>query len=436
MAPAPKIEVQQIVGKPQQAAQWQLQGTFEQRVADLLRGFVQRWQVIPPVRQITPRMDPSQDFVVQQGGANLVRVLNAFQTEEGTKFAEMMNDIYAIVPGLVSIIAPLRGNEATAVIREAGGVQVEAHDMSTGLKQTLILVTSLLTYPRNALILVEEPEIHLHAGSQRALLRFVKRMTRDQNHQFVLTTHSTIFAAFHTDAGSKPAASGTYLVEKRGGTSEIHLLTEGSELKHLKVVLGHENTDLFGYNAVLVVEGETEETAIPILARARDFDLIRRGVRIINIRGKGKTTRLQELLAFLKSSDTVPFIMLDGSDDVRTQVNDWVREGFVKRENAFIWDRDFEDCFDDSLLAKAVQQVTAADGDQVNVPPEELAKGRQEGKPVFAVLERFTYEKLAHGLSKPALGEKIAELLVAGGQSSTLTSPQKALDEILRTLEA
>ena len=427
IAPAQKIEVRQIGGKPQFAAQWELAGTFEQRIADLLRGFVQRWQVIPAVRQITPRMDPSQDFVVQQGGANLVRVLNAFQTEEGAKFAEMMSDVYAIVPDLVSITAPLRGNEATAVIREPGGVQVEAHDLSTGLKQTLILVTSLLTYPKNSLILVEEPEIHLHAGSQRALLRFVKRMTRDQDHQFLLTTHSTIFAEVSSDVS-------TYLVEKRGGTSGIHLLTEGSELKHLKEVLGHENTDLFGYNAVLVVEGETEETAIPILARARGLDLTRQGVRIINIRGKGKTTRLQQLLAFLKSSDTVPFIMLDGSDDVRTQVNDWVREGLVKPENAFIWDRDFEDCFDDSLLAKAVEQITAVTGEQVNVAPEELAQARQEGKTVFSVLERLSYEKLAHGLSKPALGEKLAELLGSEGQRSTLTPPQKALDEILHTL--
>jgi len=281
IAPAQKIEVRQIGGKPQFAAQWELAGTFEQRIADLLRGFVQRWQVIPAVRQITPRMDPSQDFVVQQGGANLVRVLNAFQTEEGAKFAEMMSDVYAIVPDLVSITAPLRGNEATAVIREPGGVQVEAHDLSTGLKQTLILVTSLLTYPKNSLILVEEPEIHLHAGSQRALLRFVKRMTRDQDHQFLFTTHSTIFAEVSSDVS-------TYLVEKRGGTSGIHLLTEGSELKHLKEVLGHENTDLFGYNAVLVVEGETEETAIPILARARGLDLTRQGVRIINIRGRAR----------------------------------------------------------------------------------------------------------------------------------------------------
>src|SRR5439155_23179557 len=99
----------------------------------------------------------------------------------------------------------------------------------------------------------------------------------------------------------------------------------------------------------------------------------------------GKTTRLQQLLAFLKSSDTVPFIMLDGSDDVRTQVNDWVREGLVKPENAFIWDRDFEDCFDDSLLAKAVEQITAVTGEQVNVAPEELAQARQEGKTVFSV---------------------------------------------------
>src|SRR2546428_4013297 len=204
IAPRQRVEGEQVGGL-QFAGQWPVQGTFEQRVGDVLRGFVQRWQVIPPVRQITPRMDPMQEVFVQQGGGNLVRVLNTLQVEEPTKFGEMMNDVYQIIPDLERITAPLRGNETTALIQEPGNVRVEARDISTGLQQTLILVASLLTYPRNSFVLIEEPEIHLHAGSQRALLRLIKRLTRSENHRFMITSHSTIFAEISDDVS-------TYLV--------------------------------------------------------------------------------------------------------------------------------------------------------------------------------------------------------------------------------
>ena len=50
----------------------------------------------------------------------------------------------------------------------------------------------------------------------------------------------------------------TLLVKKHEGISHIERLTEGTELRFLKY-LAHQNIDLFGFNAILIIEGQIEE---------------------------------------------------------------------------------------------------------------------------------------------------------------------------------
>lgn len=403
--------------------QWNMESrSFEEQVATHLRGYIRRWQVIPPYRQMSPRISPGQELSVQQGGGNLVRVLNAMQTEDPDRFVSLTRDIYKIVPGLTRITAPPRGNEVTTVIREPGDVEIEAKDASTGLQQILILVTSLLTFPRNTLIAIEEPEIHLHASSQRALLDLVKRLARDEGQQFVITTHSTIFAQTGDDIG-------TMLVEKRSGSSIARQLRESPELHDLKRILGHENSDLFGFNAVLVIEGDTEESALPILAESIGLDFARSGIKLVNIRGAGKTTRFEELLRYLKDSDTIPFVMLDNLPAVRGAVDDWIREGLVKPVNVFIWEKEFEDCFENSTVVTAFNEWARDEKLSISLRVEDLDRARRDST-VSNYLGRFVFEKAGRAVSKPGFGEKIARVLTSQATRPQKTPPEQALEKI------
>src|SRR5437773_6985770 len=366
--------------------------SFEQQVATHLRAYIRRWQVIPPNRQMSPRISPGQESIVQQGGGNVVRILNAMQTEDPDRFVALTRDIYKIVPGLTRITAPPRGNEVTTVIREPGDVEIEAKDASSGMHQILILVTSLLTFPRNTLIAIEEPEIHLHALSQRTLLALVRRLTREEEHQFVITTPSTIGAQTCDDIG-------TVLVEKRSGSSTARQLLESPELHDLKRLLGHENSDLFGFNAVLVIEGDTELSSLPIIAESIGLDFARSGIKLINIRGAGKTTRIEELLRFLKDSDTTPFVMLDNLPEVQRITAGWVRAGMIKAENLFIWEKDFEDCFDNSPIVTAFNEWARDEGLGVALREEDLGRARGDTT-VSNFIARLVFEKTGRSVSK------------------------------------
>lgn len=200
-------------GKRGRFFDWILEAkSAEMRIRDIIGSYIERIYWVPPIRHPSLRATPGQDILVESSGGNLVRVLNTIQTEDPDRFVNLTKEIYKIVPGLSKVTAPPRGGEITAVIREPGGVRVELRDASSGLQQVLILATSLLTFPKNSLVLIEEPEIHLHASSQRALFRLIKQLAQDQGHQFLITTHSTIFTEF------KPESC-IYLIEKREGSS-------------------------------------------------------------------------------------------------------------------------------------------------------------------------------------------------------------------------
>lgn len=58
-----------------------------------------------------------------------------------------------------------------------------------GLSDILIVITLILAFDNN-LILIEEPESHVHPDMQRRLLRFLKNL---EDKQFIITTHSNVF---------------------------------------------------------------------------------------------------------------------------------------------------------------------------------------------------------------------------------------------------
>lgn len=392
-------------------------------LATLLRSYLQRVLWIPPHRQAAAQINLGQEATISPSGDNLLRVLNTIQSEDSQLYDTLTKEIYDIIPDLKRIRTPPRGNNVVAIINEPGGVEIELDEAGSGLQQTLILVNHLLLRPTNSLLLVEEPEINLNASAQRALFRLMKRIL-DRGHQFIITTHSTIF----TETSDKVA---TYLLDKKDGVSTFRRLIEPTELRMLKQALGHENTDLFGFNAVLIVEGDTEEKCLPLLAPALGLDLVKLGIRIVNIGRAGASARIDKLLEYLKESDTVPFVMLDNHSTAAKSKDKWIADKIVKPDNIFILDKEFEDCFDDELLASAAAAAAKTHGLNVSISGSGIASYRSSGKAVSSYLERVYFEQTGHPLSKPELGLAIGELLAKLKQRDKLTLPE----EVLKTIQ-
>jgi predicted ATP-dependent endonuclease of OLD family len=410
--------------RPERAFDWQFTTQIETRLKSLITEYIGRWIWISPLRRIDTNIPAGPDSINQASGENVLRRLSLLLGEDYKKAIKILKEIYNIIPDLRQINVPLRKDVIQGVVKELGNVVVEMEGVGSGLSDLIILIFTISNAPKNCLFFIEEPEMHLHALAQRALFRLMKKKAKTMGHQFVITTHSTIFTEISDDVN-------TLLVKKHRGVSHITRLTERHELHYLKYALGHQNTDLFGFNAVLLVEGGTEEKALPILAESLSIDFIKLGIKVINVEGTGNTTRINELTEFLRDSDTIVFFMVDNHSKAVDTIDNLVRRKLVRKEHIFYFEKGFEDCFDNETLAKSLNEVAKDKGVELQVTVDELSSYRNINNKISIskYLKEMFWERTKGQLSKPELGMKIARL-VAENKSGVLTLPQSHLKKI------
>ena len=313
----------------------------------MLTGYLSRCKYLPAFRNILHNVDNTQSKQLATKGDNLVEVLNYLQIREPKKYHLISELVYEANKDIENLTAPNRDRQVYGLIEEKGNVTVEISEFSTGLQQYLLIVTFLIISEPNSLLMIEEPEQNIHAKTQRILLRRLEEYVKQNCHQIIITSHSTIFAKVN------PVIS-TFKIEKTEGISHAVKLKETSELRYIKNVLGHENSDIFNYNAVIIVEGETEEKALPRIAQQMNVDLVDKAIKIINIRGSGNSTKMQELVTYLKDSQTRTYLILDNHKISEDTVQDLLRMNIIKQENLFSVEKGFEDSFDDKSITNAL----------------------------------------------------------------------------------
>ena len=138
------------------------------------------------------------------------------------------------------------------------------------------------------LLLIEEPEAHLHPQRQLRLMEFLQKMSasriekNDRPVQILLSTHSPNLA-------SKIPLKNLVLMEGRHAfpfTEGQTKLKEG-DYRFLERFLDVTKANLFFAHGVLIVEGSAEAILLPILAKLLGKDLTEYGVSIVNVGGRG-----------------------------------------------------------------------------------------------------------------------------------------------------
>ena len=298
-----------------------------------------------------------------------------------------------------------------------------------GIKQFFLHIYNL--YSRdNKIFGIEEPEIHLHPGRQKEIFRFLKEKSKES--QIIITTHSPIFV-------SKDDVK-TYLVSMNESTNEtkVKLIEERSEFQKIKFELGSKNTDLFFYDCVILIEGETEDRILPIISEAMGYDLLAKGIKLINIRGSGKATRIKEFLMYLKDSGISIFVIADGHKDIKNEIKDWIREGILKENNYTCWEEEIEDTFTVEQIIEAMKMVFQENDSDFYLDGEELKKKKRESeKPISKVLMKMLYEK-GFELNKPLLGEKLGIILakeIKSGGKREETKVEKVIQKLVKLID-
>ncbi|SKB40714.1 AAA family ATPase [Daejeonella lutea] len=150
---------------------------------------------------------------------------------------------------------------------------------------------------KNGLIMIDEPELHLHPRWQNLLLDLFFEISKLTGNQFIISTHSSIFIQ---------ERSLKHLVRlfKEDGTSKALLLRDKSSLKIkdlLHIVNSTNNEKIFFADLVILVEGVTDRIVFQkiVLEVVNERKLLQ-VVEIVDIGGKNNHGKYSEFLSSLK----------------------------------------------------------------------------------------------------------------------------------------
>jgi len=163
------------------------------------------------------------------------------------------------------------------------------------------------------LMLIEEPEAHLHPQRQLVVIDYLQNQARNNDIQVIVTTHSPLITSVIELGNVVILKDGAAFPLARGFTR-----LGQEDYKFLERFLDSTKANLFFAKGVVLVEGDAENILIPVLAKLIGKDFTKHGVSIVNIGHTGlgryarvfQRTNVDELLnipvACLPDTDILP----------------------------------------------------------------------------------------------------------------------------------
>lgn len=190
---------------------------------------------------------------------------------------ERLTAVQQTVQGLLGVSVDAFQSEARgerAAEMDVDDFLVEAN--GAGIREALRLILDLeLKSPR--LVLIEEPEVHLHPGLARVVANYLKE--KSQSTQMFVTTHSTDFVDFIPFQAvfliSRDEHNGTVCQTIQAGDAALKIPAE----------IGLRLSTVFMFDRLVFVEGPTDEAVFREFARKMELDLTKSNVGFVYMQG-------------------------------------------------------------------------------------------------------------------------------------------------------
>ncbi|HEY4320123.1 MAG TPA: AAA family ATPase [Gemmatimonadales bacterium] len=178
------------------------------------------------------------------------------------------------------------------------GAQLTPDMFSSGEREIVhFLLAMFALNVHGGLVLVDEPELHLHPRWQSIFLGLFRDLAPERNCQFIITTHSPVFVTPDTVNSITRIFRSPSAGSDRIALKDVQL----PEKKSLVRMINSQNNErLFFADKVVLVEGITDRLVISALLQS-SAQLFRRNeaVEVVEVGGKGNFADYRSVLAGL-----------------------------------------------------------------------------------------------------------------------------------------
>jgi putative ATP-dependent endonuclease of OLD family len=185
-------------------------------------------------------------------------------------------------------------NTYQALIEKPDGKRFELHKASSGEKEIFNMLLGIFAFNvKNGVVIIDEPDLHLHPLWQNLLLDLFFELTNERKIQFLLVTHSPTFI-------TQNSIKNTLRVYMQNGQSRVVVPPplDESDKDIFQIVNAFNNAKIFFADKVVLVEGPIDNLIYHSILRRLLAQLDNKAevIEILDVKGKDNLEKFRKFL--------------------------------------------------------------------------------------------------------------------------------------------
>lgn len=261
-----------------------------------------------------------------------------------------------------------------------------------GGDQELLALTFTLRQEKAHLLVIEEPETHLHPYLSRRFFSILNDVSKRK--QIIITTHSPIFVDLVN-------LNNSWIFRRENRETKVYRIERVEDLRTVSYELGIKPSDVFFADKILFVEGSIDKTVYRIWAEKLRIDLKSPIISVIPLHGKSKGKRhLQAWIDVTKNIPVSVSMILD--KDARTEAEKLIKDKLATRRQISVLSKGaLEDYYDVSILMTVMNERYGE-----GFTKDDLKPSQSEGLMKFLKKKHKDWRKRSR--AKSEIGEDVA----------------------------